>query len=87
MSFGIPVVASNIGGIPELVKNGITGYLFQPKNHHTLAYQLLEILGDSTIKKAMVDNCMFVYNERHRPVKHYSNLVNIYLKTIDSYEN
>jgi glycosyltransferase involved in cell wall biosynthesis len=30
--YGTPVVASNIGGIPELIENGKTGFLFEPSN-------------------------------------------------------
>jgi glycosyltransferase involved in cell wall biosynthesis len=35
-SFGKPVIASNIGGIPELVNNN-TGFLFESKNHEELS--------------------------------------------------
>ena len=39
-----PVIASNIGGIPELVKNNFNGYLFQPGNQQ----HLLKILEKLT---------------------------------------
>jgi glycosyltransferase involved in cell wall biosynthesis len=41
LSFGTPVVASAIGGIPELVEEGHNGYLFEPGNIE----QLKAILG------------------------------------------
>ncbi|HEY3369691.1 MAG TPA: glycosyltransferase [Prolixibacteraceae bacterium] len=31
-SLGIPVIGSNIGGIPEIINNNQTGYLFEPRN-------------------------------------------------------
>lgn len=37
MASGIPVVASDIGGIPELVEDGITGFLIPPRNIRALA--------------------------------------------------
>ncbi len=40
--FGVPVVASNIGGIPEIIENGYSGLLFEPGN----VSQLTEILGN-----------------------------------------
>jgi glycosyltransferase involved in cell wall biosynthesis len=30
MSMGLPVVAANHGGLPEIVENGVTGFLFEP---------------------------------------------------------
>lgn len=41
--YGTPVVASNIGGIPELIENGKTGYLFEPGNHEALVEAINKI--------------------------------------------
>lgn len=37
MAAGRPVIASNVGGIPELIEHGKTGLLVQPENTHALA--------------------------------------------------
>ena len=29
---GVPVIGTNIGGIPEIIEEGVTGYLFTPSN-------------------------------------------------------
>lgn len=36
MSLGKPVVASRIGGVPEMIQNGVTGYLFEPTHEDQL---------------------------------------------------
>ena len=33
MSFGLPVIATNIGGIPEVVKDGYNGFVIEPGDH------------------------------------------------------
>ena len=40
LSFGVPVVASNSGGTPELLADGDFGYLFKPNDHKSLSMQL-----------------------------------------------
>lgn len=44
MSMGIPVVASNVGGIPELVEDRVTGILVEPNCSEKLADAIIEIL-------------------------------------------
>lgn len=45
MAVGVPVVATNVGGVPELIKNGETGFLVEPKNPKTLAEKIEHVLN------------------------------------------
>jgi rhamnosyl/mannosyltransferase len=46
MSSGLPVVASNVGGVPKLVEDGITGYLVKCGNVKSLSKKILKLLND-----------------------------------------
>lgn len=46
MAYGLPVVATNIGGIPELVEHGKTGYLASVGNIQKMADYAVELLTD-----------------------------------------
>lgn len=50
-----PVIASNIGGIPELIDNGKTGYLIPPNDSLALE-EAINRLDNSTLEN-MVENC------------------------------
>jgi hypothetical protein len=43
-----PVIATNVGGIPELMKNNETGFLIEKSDHQTLIEKLELILNDLT---------------------------------------
>jgi glycosyltransferase involved in cell wall biosynthesis len=53
MACGIPVVATDIGGIPEQVHDGVTGLLTSPGDAPALARAMDAILGDETRRAAM----------------------------------
>jgi glycosyltransferase involved in cell wall biosynthesis len=46
MAAGKPVVASNVGGIPDLVRHGETGYLVPPADEKALADSIKKLLDD-----------------------------------------
>ncbi len=50
MAFGKAVIASNIGGIPELVLDGETGLLFEAGNHGALSECLEKIMGNPMMR-------------------------------------
>lgn len=77
-SFGVPVVASNIGGIPELVKDGKTGYLFEPRNNQDLADKILKILNNPSLAKKMGKYAQALYNKYYDREEHYLQLMKIY---------
>src|SRR5437867_1038005 len=53
LAVGTPVVATTVGGSPELVRDGETGRLVPPADPHALAAAVLEILGDPARARAM----------------------------------
>jgi len=46
MSCGLPIIATNIGGIPEFVRHGIDGYLVPPNNPGELKKAIKTLLAD-----------------------------------------
>ena len=52
MAFGLPVVASAAGGIPEAVLDGVTGRTVRPRDPVALAQALGEVLADEALRRA-----------------------------------
>jgi glycosyltransferase involved in cell wall biosynthesis len=46
MALSRPVVASNVGGIPEMIEDGVTGLLVPPNDHSALAAAIVRLLTD-----------------------------------------
>jgi len=50
---GLPVIASQVGGVPDLVEDGITGFLVPPNQLDSLADQLEKLLVDPELRQRM----------------------------------
>lgn len=50
---GTPVVSTKVGGIPEIVEDGVDGVLVPPANDHALAEAITDLLNDSTRREQM----------------------------------
>jgi glycosyltransferase involved in cell wall biosynthesis len=53
MACSLPVVASAVGGIPELVEDGATGFMVPPGDSDALARRLRQVLEDEPGARAM----------------------------------
>lgn len=53
MASGIPIVSSNLGGIPDVVKHGENGLLAEPYDVEMVAENLLLLLQDEDIRSKM----------------------------------
>lgn len=53
MVAGLPVIASDNGGIPETVRSGIDGILVKPGDAEALAGAVLKLASDPLLRKAM----------------------------------
>ncbi|MBS4206748.1 glycosyltransferase [Bacillus sp. FJAT-50079] len=50
---GVPVVVSDVGGLPEVVENNITGFIVEPKNVNQLAEKLLKLIQNPSMREIM----------------------------------
>jgi glycosyltransferase involved in cell wall biosynthesis len=53
MSAGLPIIASRIGGLPELVVDGVNGFLFDPQDDVSLAKLILRLASDNDLRGRM----------------------------------
>jgi glycosyltransferase involved in cell wall biosynthesis len=51
--FGKPVVATTVGGLPEMVDDGRTGYLVPPRDAQALAGAVVRLLGDAGLRQRL----------------------------------
>ncbi|NOQ22435.1 MAG: glycosyltransferase [Candidatus Aegiribacteria sp.] len=77
-SFARPVIASDIGGIPELVIDGETGILFEPGSVEGLAEGLIELNDDTEAAKLMGINGWNMVKIKFSKKAYISRLLNLY---------
>jgi glycosyltransferase involved in cell wall biosynthesis len=82
MSVGLPVVAANVGGIPEAVENNITGILVEPESIQELAGALKTLIYDRQKRNEMglcgkrqVADCFEITRQNKKLVDMYECLV------------
>ncbi|MBI5206649.1 MAG: glycosyltransferase family 4 protein [Candidatus Firestonebacteria bacterium] len=65
MARGVPVIASNTGGIPEAIIDGENGFLVDPFNHIEIAEKIIRIAQDNNLRQKFI-------NEGYKRVKFFS---------------
>jgi glycosyltransferase involved in cell wall biosynthesis len=56
MAVGLPVVATRVGGVPELISDGENGFLVPPKSSEKLAEKILLLLGNKSLRDHISQN-------------------------------
>lgn len=64
MSFGKPVIASDIGSFSELIEDGCNGYLFPVSSYESLAEILIKICIDKSIISILSSGALQFYHNR-----------------------
>lgn len=54
---GLPMIASRIAGLPEMVREGETGLLATPRDERDLAKAIVRLLGDVELQKQLQQGC------------------------------
>lgn len=73
-----PVVASNIGGLKQVLDHNITGILVKEGDDDSLAKEIDRILDDSTLYDNIVENAHKLIVEEYNTNKWFANIAEIY---------
>ena len=68
MGCGLPIVSTDVGGIPKIVRQGINGYLYKPGDSKSMACAIIEYLTDDEKQKDKFYLGAF-YNEQELEVE------------------
>lgn len=82
-NYSKPVIASNIGSLPELVVNGYNGFLFEPEDSEDLCNKI-ELLDDDNLVKKMGNNSKQLLGSKFSVNEHYDSLINLFEQVIQS---
>ena len=83
LSFGLPIIASRIGGLPEIVQDGHSGLLFEPGNPSALLQVLGSFAGDTSRIEEMRQACRNQFDLHYTEQRNYDMLIGIYNELLD----
>lgn len=82
MSHGLAVVTSNVGGIPDVIQNGMTGYLFPKNNLEEFINQCSALISDTSLRKMIGANAKRFVKTHYALEKTYAAYKKIYKEVL-----
>jgi glycosyltransferase involved in cell wall biosynthesis len=84
-SFGLPIIASRIGGLPDMLQDGHSGLLFEPGNPHALLQAISTLVSDTSRIEAMRQAARSKFDSHYTEQKNYQILIEIYRELIEEH--
>jgi glycosyltransferase involved in cell wall biosynthesis len=83
MSASLPIVASAVGGIPEVVQDELSALLVPPQDVERLFHAILRVVADAVFRRAL-GQAALVGVKRYTPDQYCENLMGVYSRLVDS---
>ncbi|WP_027409265.1 glycosyltransferase [Anoxybacteroides tepidamans] len=83
MACGVPVVVSNVGGLPEVVKKDVTGLIVPKENPNALAQAFRQLLSDESLRKQMGQNGISHVKEQYNWIDNANGMLKLYEQTLN----
>ena len=83
-ALGVPVIASDLGGRREIVRDGVSGLLFDVKDRTSLVSAVKKLHRNASLRKFLSCGARSVYDNYYTPEKNIVLLNEIYRQAIDS---
>lgn len=82
LAAGLPMIASRVGGIPELAEDGVAGFTFRPRDPRDLAAKALMLLGMSSAQRETMSSAMRVRSRDFQSGLHLDRVVEAYTEVL-----
>ena len=77
-----PIISTNAGGIPSLIEDKETGFLYPYSEPHALAFKIMNLAGNKEELEKVSDNEYCVSHNRHNPENIVRQIIQIYSQII-----
>lgn len=78
IAYGLPVIASNIGGIPDLINHGKNGYLFKIGNYKEIAKYIKKLYNNPELSIKLREYGFEKFKKEFNKEGYYKKLIEIY---------
>lgn len=85
MAARLPLVASQVGGIPEMIVEGQNGFLIEPEDQESLARTCIRLLKDQEERAAMGAEGWRIVNQKFSIQRQVEQLKDLYLEQLKAY--
>ena len=84
MAAGLPIVANEVGGIPETLEQGVTGLMVTPRSPDAMATGILRVLTDDELRDRIAATARECAANDYAPSAYRRALVEFYQEVLDS---
>ncbi len=78
MRFRKPLIATRVGGIPEIIEDGVSGFLVERRQPEQVAAKILELLADARRRESMGARGLQIVEEKFSMRKNVAELLRLY---------
>lgn len=78
MAYKNVVITTNVGGIPQVIKNGENGFIINPKDKQKMFENIVKALKDENLRKKISDRARETIENKFDITKNIENLIKIY---------
>ena len=78
MGYGLPIVSTNVGGIPKIVKNGKNGYCCEPGDISNMSECIISMLSSKDTLESMSKRSLDIIKEKYSFEEHLKKLESLY---------
>jgi sugar transferase (PEP-CTERM/EpsH1 system associated) len=82
MAAGLPIVATAVGGVPEILDDNQTGLLVPPRNPQALAHAMARLFNDPILAERLATSAAEMAATRFSPERYARSLIDVYSEII-----